>query len=52
MAKFPCYNSRHQQWNLDQHVTVNPPSSYKKVSGHPSDGLVSHGLRDQAIRLF
>ena len=30
MAKFPCYNSRHQQRNLDQRVTVNPPSSYKK----------------------
>ena len=33
MAKFPCYNSRHQQRNLDQHVTVNPPSSCKKMPG-------------------
>ena len=41
MAKFPYYNSRHQQRNLDQRVTVNPPFSFKKdvqwtVRTHPS----------------
>ena len=30
MAKFHCYNSRHQQRDLDQRVTVNPSSSCKK----------------------
>ena len=33
MAKFPCYNSSHQQRNLDQHVVVIPHSSCKKISG-------------------
>ena len=42
MAKFPCYSSRDQQRNLDQRVTVNPPSSCKKdarmgCSDTPSD---------------
>ena len=30
MAKFPYCDSRHQQRNLDQRVTVNPPSSCTK----------------------
>ena len=30
MAKFPYCNSNHQQQNLDQRITVNPPSSCKK----------------------
>ena len=30
MAKFPRCNGNHQQWNLDQRVTVIPPSSCKK----------------------
>ena len=33
MAKFPFYNSSHQQHNLDQRVVVIPHSSYKKMSG-------------------
>ena len=33
VAKFSCCDSSHQQQNLDQRITVNPPSSYKKMSG-------------------
>ena len=33
MAKFPYYNSSHQQRNLDQRIIVIPPSSCKKMFG-------------------
>ena len=58
MAKFPYYNSSHQQWNLDQRVVVIPPPSCKKMFGwvvrthHPIIKLVFWKLLEKRVFLW